>query len=92
MILYSKAKYTTTKNNREMTEIINYLKIDNDRYVGYCVNHPGVSAQAKDVEELKTKMKTALKSWLEVHLDMLDAEEPFELKGFDNLDAWVKSH
>ena len=59
--------------------------------VAYPVNHPTVVVQCSsdEIGELRDKMKSALRSWLEFNLKGLKQGEPFEYKEFTDVKKWL---
>lgn len=72
---------------KEHKERLNYI-MDGKTFVAYPVNISGVVVEADSIEELKQRAKSMCKSILEFNMEIINQDEPFELKGFTDRDEF----
>lgn len=71
-------------------ERINYIKSEKEGWISaYPVNMKGVCLQAKTLEELNERAKLMCKAWVEHFSDILEQDEPFELKEVTDFGEWL---
>lgn len=60
-------------------EWINYYITKSGKYIGNPVNFPGIIASAPSLDRLQKKIKVMIQLFVDITIDRMAQEEPFEL-------------